>query len=51
MDKWFGSYFLGKLHFSYTKNVFGINFAIVSGWSVFWGEAFGLTVGVFFAYS
>ena len=34
MEKLFGNYFLGKSHFSYIKNVFGINFAIISGWSV-----------------
>ena len=35
MEKLFGNYFLGKSHFSY-MNVFGINFAIISGWSVFY---------------
>ena len=30
----FGNYFLGKSHFSYMKSVFGINFAMISGWSV-----------------
>ena len=34
MDKRFGNYFLGKSHFSYMKFCFGINFAIISGWSV-----------------
>ena len=34
MEKRFGNSFLGKSHFSYRKNVFGINFAILSDWSV-----------------
>ena len=33
VEKIFGSYFLGKSHFSY-KKVFRIHFAIISGWSV-----------------
>ena len=38
MEKLFGNYFLGKSHFSYMKwDVFGVNFAIISGWSVISG--------------
>ena len=35
MDKPFWNYFLGKSDFSYMKYAFGINFAIISGWSVY----------------
>ena len=28
METWFGNSFLGKSHFSYTKECFGINFAM-----------------------
>ena len=31
MEKLFGNYLLGKSHLSYTKNVLGIIFAIISG--------------------
>ena len=30
MEKRFGNYFLGNLHFSYMKECFRINFAIIS---------------------
>ena len=54
MEKLFGNYFLGKSHFSYTKNVFGINFATISGWSVvrlkMWGWGPFQVAEVFFLF-
>ena len=34
MEQLFGNYSLGRSHFSYMNNVFGINFAMIYGWSV-----------------
>ena len=34
MEKCFGNYFLGKSHVSYINKVLGVNFAMISGWSL-----------------